>query len=36
MIQKIFSDGRDLNDELTSMIAITLIMAVLENLGDGL
>jgi hypothetical protein len=33
MIQKIFNQGRDMEDELTSMCAVTLIMALLENMG---
>ena len=35
-IAKIFSDGRELDDEIHSMCAVTLIMAILEHLGDGL
>lgn len=34
-IQKVFDDGEELEDELTSMCAVTLIMACLEHLGDG-
>jgi|APSaa5957512535_1039671.scaffolds.fasta_scaffold26875_4 hypothetical protein len=35
-ITKIFSDGRELGDEIHSMCAVTLIMAILEHLGDGI
>ena len=35
-ITKIFSDGRELEDEIHSMCAVTLIMALLEHLGEGL
>lgn len=35
-IQKIFSDGRELEDEIYSMNAVALIMALLEHLGDGI
>jgi len=34
-IQKIFADGNDLQDEIHSMCAVTLIMAILEHLGSG-
>jgi len=35
-VSKIFSDGKELNDEIHSMCAVPLIMALLEHLGDGL
>jgi hypothetical protein len=35
-ISKIFQDGRELEDEIHSMCAVTLIMALLEHLGEGL
>jgi hypothetical protein len=35
-IQKIFADGRELGDEIHSMCAVTLIMALLEHLGSGI
>jgi hypothetical protein len=35
-IQKIFQDGQLLADEIHSMCAVTLIMAILEHLGDGI
>ena len=35
-INKIFNDGRELEDEIHSMSAITLIMASQEHLGDGM
>lgn len=36
LITKIFKDGNDLEDELHKMVAVDLIMALLEHLGDGL
>jgi hypothetical protein len=36
MIQKIFQNGRELEDEILSMTAVTLIIAIVENLGEGL
>lgn len=36
MIQKIFNQGKELEDELTSMCAVTLIMALLENMGEAI
>jgi len=35
-IEKIFADGTELDDEIHSMCAVTLIMAILEHLGDGI
>jgi len=35
-IAKIFKDGEALGDEIHSMAAITLIMALLEHLGQGM
>ena len=35
-IQKIFQDGHQLADEIHSMCAVTLIMAILEHLGGGI
>lgn len=35
-IEKIFSVGNEIEDEITSMCAVTLIMAILEHLGEGL
>jgi len=35
-VTKIFSDGRELGDEIHSMCAVTLIMAILEHLGEGI
>jgi len=35
-IQKIFTDGKEIGDEIHSMCAVTLIMAILEHLGDGI
>lgn len=35
-IEKIFADGRALEDEMHSMSAVTLIMATLEHLGDDM
>lgn len=35
-IEKIFNVGHELEDEITSMCAVTLIMAILEHLGEGL
>ena len=32
----LFKNGEVLNDEITSMCAVTLIMAMLEHLGDGI
>lgn len=34
-ITKVFQDGTDLEDEILSMNAVALIMAILEHLGDG-
>ena len=34
-ITKIFEDGSVIGDEMHSMSAVTLIMAILEHLGDG-
>ena len=36
LITKIFKDGNDLEDEIHKMVAVDLIMALLEHLGDGL
>lgn len=36
MIQKIFTQGREMTDELTSMCSVTLIMALLENMGPAI
>jgi hypothetical protein len=35
-IAKIFKDGSEIGDEMHSMSAVTLIMAILEHLGDGM
>ena len=35
-ITKIFKDGKELEDELHSMCAVDMIMAMLEHLGDGI
>lgn len=35
-ITKVFKDGTDLEDEILSMNAVALIMAILEHLGDGI
>jgi len=35
-ITKIFKDGREMEDEIHSMCAVTLIMAILEHLGEGI
>ena len=34
-IEKIFRDGKELEDEIHSMTAVSLIMACLEHLGEG-
>jgi hypothetical protein len=34
-IAKIFTDGKALEDELHSMCAVTLIISIIENLGEG-
>jgi len=36
LITKIFEEGRALEDELHSMVAVNLIMALLEHLGEGM
>jgi len=36
LISKIFEEGKELEDEFHSMVAVNLIMALLEHLGDGL
>jgi len=35
-ISKIFNDGQELQDEIHSMCAVTLIMSILEHLGEGI
>lgn len=35
-ITKVFKDGTELEDEILSMNAVALIMAILEHLGDGI
>lgn len=35
-ISKIFKDGREMADEIHSMCAVSLILALQEHLGDGL
>ena len=35
-IAKIFHDGHVIVDELHSMCAVTLLMALLEHLGEGI
>lgn len=35
-VTKIFEDGRELSDEIHSMCAVSLIMAILEHLGEGI
>lgn len=36
LIAKIFEEGKELEDEMHSMVAVNLIMALLEHLGEGL
>ena len=35
MTQRIFQLGKELEDEITSMCAVTLIMAMIEHIGEG-
>jgi hypothetical protein len=35
-IEKVFEFGKCLDDEICSMIGVTLIMALVENLGENL
>ena len=35
-ITKVFKDGNDYGDEIMSMNAVALIMAILEHLGEGI
>ena len=36
LIAKAFQEGNDLQDETHSMVAVNLIMALLEHLGQGI
>jgi hypothetical protein len=36
LIAKIFQEGKEMEDEMHSMVAVNLIMALLEHLGEGL
>jgi hypothetical protein len=36
LIQKIFSMGKEIEDEILSMIGVTLIIALVENVGEAM
>jgi len=36
MVAKVFEEGKEDGDESHSMIAVNLIMALLEHLGEGM